>query len=1152
MRKLLILISVMYSATSVAQIDLQTGSAQYSIPVFNYTDPKSGLSHAVAINYNSGQGIKVNQLSSNIGLGWSLMAGGEIIRIQRGSAPDDQYNPDATVNGLTNAQAEYMIYNQDNPTLYKAFYPNGYLYKKYDINYLPKQIAFQPRFGDNEDNSYKSAPMAGEDAEQDIFMVNINGTIRDFKIGKDFSIKYEDNSLWKTDIIKEDITDRTLYTQGVITKIKGFTIIDEAGIKYTFDKYDLDETQQLSAVTTGWTAYSSPNTSIEKGNQKYIISKWVLTLVTNPITNTSITFNYTQEDHQYFADFLDQTTKDADNANGSTSYSRIIGNSHTKTNILQQIIFPNGFKASFTMGTTGRLDVNGSYPLSKIEISNGIKTIKTLTLNTTYFYSGNIVSGAGVSPVKRDETIAMNILNGYKYRLTLTSLNISGVSPINYTFNYYIGNINNISYSLPSRMSKQRDFSGLYNPKYGTIGGAVVPDTYGNYPSDDGNAEITGLLKDIQTSANNKTSYSYKLASLSKNLLEAVLVDKIVSSDLVTNTSYTKAFGYCSSSTNNCIGTAITAYPAFYDFTNTYIGVNYDYNHIQYNPSSNKKFGTYVLNGLSTQATSFLKNPGAAIQLNALIMHAFSCNPYVAVAIQIIGQEVMNVLTGWLADVFNNHDQNLNYKVYYDHLREQANPLPLTLAFVYEFDVVNNTNILRKTYNYNTASYTNKISDYENGQAIYPVKTFSPSGMQRVKPGLLGNLAKVDYFDTQGNTIYSKTLTYTPNYQTSDNNFLSVFYSTSNYYSGSRGLTPTPFLNGGAVQDAWIKKTTYNFITGNNYLTSQTESVSNSDHTASTSTTVNYSYNAKNNQPNQLFTTASDGKIKGTNTYYAIDYWNTYTSNSILSKQKLNNLVNTPVASLSWYKTSATATSYNVTNVTLTTYDAATLGISSVKTSLLSQPVVLSQADINAFDPYSNTGWLTGVNFTVVQQNTYDANSLLVQSNLNDNSSVNAIVYDYNTFMPAAKVVNSTYNDVSYTSFESANKDLLNYADAGVTKDVNSVTGNYCYKLSSGAITRSATLSNTQKYTITLWAKGGTVTVNGSAGTSIMVKNGWTLYTFAITGTASLSVSGTASIDEFRLYPQNAQMVSYTYEPLIGISSAGDENNNLVLNQHSF
>lgn len=35
-------------------------------------------------------------------------------------------------------------------------------------------------------------------------------------------------------------------------------------------------------------------------------------------------------------------------------------------------------------------------------------------------------------------------------------------------------------------------------------------------------------------------------------------------------------------------------------------------------------------------------------------------------------------------------------------------------------------------------------------------------------------------------------------------------------------------------------------------------------------------------------------------------------------------------------------------------------------------------------------------------------------------------------------------------------------------------------------------------------------------------------------------------IDELRLYPSNASMTTYTYEPLLGISSMCDSRNNII------
>jgi hypothetical protein len=84
--------SVLLVFTSYCQVNQQTGSAVYNIPVFNYSDSKSGLSAGIGLNYNSGYGFKVNQMASAAGYGWAINAGGVIERVQNGE-PDDQYNP---------------------------------------------------------------------------------------------------------------------------------------------------------------------------------------------------------------------------------------------------------------------------------------------------------------------------------------------------------------------------------------------------------------------------------------------------------------------------------------------------------------------------------------------------------------------------------------------------------------------------------------------------------------------------------------------------------------------------------------------------------------------------------------------------------------------------------------------------------------------------------------------------------------------------------------------------------------------------------------------------------------------------------------------------------------------------------------------------
>jgi len=57
--------------------------------MFDWQDDKSRLHSIVALSYSSNSGLKVNDVASNVGQGWNLIAGGIITRMQVGE-PDDQ------------------------------------------------------------------------------------------------------------------------------------------------------------------------------------------------------------------------------------------------------------------------------------------------------------------------------------------------------------------------------------------------------------------------------------------------------------------------------------------------------------------------------------------------------------------------------------------------------------------------------------------------------------------------------------------------------------------------------------------------------------------------------------------------------------------------------------------------------------------------------------------------------------------------------------------------------------------------------------------------------------------------------------------------------------------------------------------------------
>lgn len=167
-----------------------------------------------------------------------------------------------------------------------------------------------------------------------------------------------------------------------------------------------------------------------------------------------------------------------------------------------------------------------------------------------------------------------------------------------------------------------------------------------------------------------------------------------------------------------------------------------------------------------------------------------------------------------------------------------------------------------------------------------------------------------------------------------------------------------------------------------------------------------------------------------------------------------------------------------------------------------------------------------------------------VQQVTNHDSLPNYYIWDYGNTEPIAKVLNASAGQAAYTSFE---------ADGGggwtipsISRDTGSITGTSCYNLNNGAPGFSG-LSTSGSYVVSYWSKSGSYAVNGQ--TSLLQGKTiglWTYYEHSVTGVSSVTVSGSGDVDELRLYPQNAQMTTYTYNSLVGMSSQCDIDNRVT------
>ncbi len=171
----------------------------------------------------------------------------------------------------------------------------------------------------------------------------------------------------------------------------------------------------------------------------------------------------------------------------------------------------------------------------------------------------------------------------------------------------------------------------------------------------------------------------------------------------------------------------------------------------------------------------------------------------------------------------------------------------------------------------------------------------------------------------------------------------------------------------------------------------------------------------------------------------------------------------------------------------------------------------------------------------------YDLQTGTVLERVDRNGIVISYIYDYSGIYPIAEVVNASFNDIALTSFESDGKG--NWVFSGSIFDYSDApTGNKAYVLTGSDITRSG-LNTAKSYIVSYWSNGGSYNVNGTSAITGKTRNGWTYYEHKVHNSSIVTVSGIGQIDELRLYPENSFMTSYTYKPLVGITTETDANN---------
>lgn len=215
---------------------------------------------------------------------------------------------------------------------------------------------------------------------------------------------------------------------------------------------------------------------------------------------------------------------------------------------------------------------------------------------------------------------------------------------------------------------------------------------------------------------------------------------------------------------------------------------------------------------------------------------------------------------------------------------------------------------------------------------------------------------------------------------------------------------------------------------------------------------------------------------------------------------------------------------------------------------------------LSSFIPSNTTGGVFNIDANYkseVQFPVYDATGHILQQNKTNDIS-ESYKWSYNNMYPVAKAVNTANNEIDHTSFEPGDP----YFSANAFNfSTFAVTGNYVRRLIYYDNFNFGIIAANKEYKLTFWQYGtfpGLLRVVGGGtttlGTTQLLKSIgiWNLIEVAIPAISSNSTvrfinntdpSNNCLVDELRLHPSTSQMTTYTFAPLVGMTTETDINN---------
>lgn len=279
------------------------------------------------------------------------------------------------------------------------------------------------------------------------------------------------------------------------------------------------------------------------------------------------------------------------------------------------------------------------------------------------------------------------------------------------------------------------------------------------------------------------------------------------------------------------------------------------------------------------------------------------------------------------------------------------------------------------------------------------------------------------------------------------------------------------------------------------------------------STTTEYTYyNPNHAQPYKFIESDSEGLTNTTINKYADDYVSGIQDQLFLDTLVTNNRKGVLIESQSW-------TDAELVGGILNRYCGTDQQDVDIYTLYAEQPYTVSMPS----PPYDD---FTEVNVGTTASTFYEKN-VKVESNLNHQpveitqwqGVPTSYVWDKESHYPIAKAKGAYSNELFYTSFEDNGESGTSSSSARTGEKVKAISTEYSIPF---------TFQNGDYLITYYWRAGESYT--------------WTLRKESVNGTSFQTDEDSGQIDELRVHPADALMTTYTYDPLIGKTSETDPN----------